>query len=242
MTGKIVARPRRPCYGPGQPGLFVRPFSSPVTASRGGALSIVLLAILAVMWVAFLLPVIAPRQRRGGWVRRRLGAADDTGWRPSPELSTRGALCSTAAGAGNLRLGPGRARGGSPTAGRSVLRRRRVLLALTLVAAASIRVRYVLGGHWWIAEAVAGALLGAYVVALVVQGFRRRHPARPALPAPPARRALPPPPRRTVMATPPPAPPRPEPTGRRGLRRRRQADGPLWGAPLLEGQGPPTPE
>jgi hypothetical protein len=197
-------------------------------------LSIVLLAILAVMWVAFLLPVIAPRQRRGGWVRRRLGAADDTGWRPSPEVSTRGALRSTAAGAGNLRLGPGRTRGGSRTAGRSVLRRRRVLLALTLAAAASIRVRYVLGGHWWIAEAVAGALLSAYVVALVVQGFRRRHPARPALPAPPARRALPPPP----------TPPRPEPTGRRGLRRRRhrQADGPLWGAPLLEGQGPPTPE
>jgi hypothetical protein len=204
-------------------------------------LSIVLLAILAVMWVAFLLPVIAPRQRRSGWVRRRLGAADDTGWRPSPEVSTRGAPRSTAAGAGNLRLGPGRTRGGSPTAGRSVLRRRRVLLALTLAAAASTRVRYVLGGHWWIAEAVAGALLGAYVVALVVQGFRRRHPARP---APPARRALPPPPRRTVMATPPPAPARPEPTGRRGLRRRRrrQADGPLWGAPLLEGQGPPTPE
>jgi hypothetical protein len=29
-------------------------------------LSIVLLAILAVMWVVFLLPVIAPRQRLGG--------------------------------------------------------------------------------------------------------------------------------------------------------------------------------
>jgi hypothetical protein len=204
-------------------------------------LSIVLLAILAVMWVAFLLPVIAPRQRRGGWVRRRLGAADDAGWRPSPELaSTRGAVRSSA-GAGHLRAG--RPRSGSTAAGRSVLRRRRVLLGLTLAVAASIRVGYVLGGRWWIAEAATGALLGAYVVALVVQGFRRHHPARPALPAPPARRALPPPPARIAMATPP-APPPATPTGRRGLRwrRRQQGDGPLWGTPLLEGQGPPTPE
>jgi len=207
-------------------------------------LSIVLLAILAVMWVAFLLPVIAPRQRRGGWIRRRLGRPDDAGWRPSPDLSTRGAVRSGAAGTGRLRVGSGPARAGSRAPGRSVLRRRRVLLGLTLAAAASIRVRYVLGGRWWIAEAVAGALLSAYVIALVVQGFRRSHPTRPALPAPPARRALPPPPRRTAVATAPAPPPPREPAGRRGLRwrRRRQPDGPLWGAPLLEGQGPPTPE
>jgi hypothetical protein len=120
-----------------------------------------------------------------------------------------------------------------------------VLFVLTLAAIVSIRVRYVLGGRWWIAEAVTGALLSAYVVALVVQGFRRSRQARPALPAPPARRALPPPPTRRAAATmPPPAPPPPRSPNRRRLRwrRRAQREGRLWGAPVLEGQGPPTPE
>jgi hypothetical protein len=202
-------------------------------------LSIVLLAILAVMWVAFLLPVIAPRRRRGGWVRRRFATTGEDGRRPGPGLSTPAARPTGR----HLRVDASRARTGSRRPGRSVLRRRRVLLGLTLAAAASIRVGYLLGGRWWIAEAVTGALLSAYVVTLVVQGFRRRHPARPALPAPPARRALPSPPRRAAVATATP-PPAERPAGRRGLRwrRRRRADGPLWGAPLLEGQGPPTPE
>jgi hypothetical protein len=60
----------RPLPGPGgrarfrgNLGSLVWPVPSPVTASRGGALSIVLLAILAVTWVASLPPVIAPRHR-----------------------------------------------------------------------------------------------------------------------------------------------------------------------------------
>ena len=206
-------------------------------------MSIVLLAILAVMWVAFLLPLIAPRQRLGRRWARHGGLAAGAGWRPTHDLSPRGANAGPARSRSDLhaRSGPVRARPGSTrTAGRSVLRRRRVLLGLTLAAVASIRVRYVLGGSWWIAEAVAGALLSAYVVALVVQGFRRGHPARPALPAPPARRALPPPPTsRTAAAAP--SPPAPvEPTQRRGLRWRRRRQ--LWGTPLLEGQGPRAPE
>lgn len=209
-------------------------------------MSIVLLAILAVMWVAFLLPLIAPRQRRGRRWARHGGQAAGAGWRPTPDLSPRGANPGSARSRSNLhaRTGttsPVRARAGSTsTAGRSVLRRRRVLLGLTLAAVASIRVRYVLGSSWWIAEAVAGALLSAYVVALVVQGFRRRHPARPALPAPPARRALPPPPTSRTAAAAPPPPPPVEATRRRGLRWRRRRQ--LWGTPLLEGQGPRAPE
>jgi hypothetical protein len=214
-------------------------------------LSIVLLAILAVMWVAFLLPVIAPRQRLGGaWPRRRLGQSSDAGWRPSSGPVARGGARPRVI----VSSGRGGSRVSYQPAGRSVLRRRRVLLGLTLAAAASIRVAYVLGGRWWIAEVVAGALLSAYVVALVVQGFRRTHPARPALPAPPRHRALSPPPRRdTALAMPPPqrraaggAVPSPAPVApaprRRGLRRRRPAEGPLFAAALLEGQGPPTSE
>jgi hypothetical protein len=220
-------------------------------------LSIVLLAILAVMWVAFLLPLIAPWQRRGpGWAGRSRARTHDAGWRPTPDVLLRGASPGAARSgpavharaARTARTGPGRPRAGragvAGTAGRSVLRRRRVLLGLTLAAATSIRVRYVLGGDWWIAEAVAGTLLGAYVVALVVQGFRRHHPALPALPAAPPRRALPPPrASRAAAVVSSPAPPL-QPTERRGLRwrRRRRADGPIWGAPLLEGQGPPSPE
>jgi hypothetical protein len=154
-------------------------------------LSIVLLAILAVMWVAFVLPVIAPRQRLGGaWMRRRRQSAED-GWRPGG-ASARARVTASSR----------RSRAGSAPPGRSVLRRRRVLLGLTLAAAGSMRVAYVLGGHWWIAELVAGVLLSAYVVALVVQGFRRNH--RPALPAPPRHRALPAPQRRDAALEPPP--------------------------------------
>jgi hypothetical protein len=207
-------------------------------------LSIILLAILAVMWVAFLLPVIAPRQGPApSWMRRRIGGAGD-GWRPSPDPPVRGARRSGAGAHGRSGAGTGRSRPAASAAGRSVLRRRRVLLGLTLAAVASIRVRYVLGGHWWIAEAVAGALLSAYVVALVVQGFRRGRQARVALPVPAVRRALPPPPTRQVAAAmAPPAPPSLEPGSRRWPRwRRRDGEGRLWGAPVLEGQGPPRPE
>ncbi|HZD74096.1 MAG TPA: hypothetical protein VE776_09475, partial [Actinomycetota bacterium] len=81
-------------------------------------MSIVLLAILAVMWVAFLLPVIAPRQRRGGWLRRHFGMTGEDGWRPSPDLATRAA--ARPAGR-HLRVDTGRARAGSRPSGRSVL-------------------------------------------------------------------------------------------------------------------------
>jgi hypothetical protein len=156
-------------------------------------------------------------------------------------MSSRGAPRSTATGASHPDARPGRTRARS-RAGRAVVRRRRFLLGLALLAAASIRVRYVVGGHWWIAEAIAVGLLCAYLVALVARGFRR-HPPRRALPPAPARSALPPP-RPAAVAMPPPEPPPKAPSGRRRprWRRRREGDGPLWSGPLLEGQGPPAPE
>lgn len=175
-------------------------------------MSIVPLAVLAVMGAAFLLPLIVPGQPgEPGWPRRR-GRASGDGWRPVPGS---GPL----AGTGLQRPTPRQL-----ARRRVVLRRRRVLLALAVAVALAVRVRYLLGGHWWIAEAVTGVLLLAYVGALVVQGWRRRA----------APRAAP----RTV------APERPARRQRWlvGRRARRRSDLSLWGAPLLDGQAPPRPE
>jgi hypothetical protein len=178
------------------PGSLVRPFFPAVPASRGGVLSIVLLAILAVMWAAFLLPLIAPGQRRS---RKRAAAGD--GWRPA-----------SGSGPGGRRDTPRRL-----ARRRAVLRRRRVLLALSIAVAVAVRARYLLGGRWWIAEVVTGALLLAYVCALVVQGRRRRR--RLASRERPDRQAA------------------PRERWPFHWRRRRRAELPLWSAPLLEGQG-----
>jgi len=153
-------------------------------------LSIVLLAILAVMGAAFLLPLVVPGQR---------GHAGDDGWRPAPG--------SDHAGSRRRPTARQRARGAA------ALRRRRVLLALTIAVGAAVRAWYLLGGRWWIAWAVTGTLLLAYLGALVVLGWRRHRPAHPAGGERPARR------RRRLV---------------RGPAERTEL--PLWSAPLLEGQ------
>jgi hypothetical protein len=164
-------------------------------------LSIVLLAILAVMWAAFLLPLMSAGPRgRPGRPRRRVGGGREDGWRPA-----RGAE----RGSPGQRDTPRRL-----ARRRAALRRRRILLALTVALVAAVRTWYLLGGRWWIAEAVTGSLLLAYLSALVVRGRRRYRPARR-----PQRRRWP----------------------VRG-RARRHAELPLWSAPLLEGQAPSPPE
>jgi len=178
-------------------------------------LSIVLLAILAVMWAAFLLPLIVPAERRRpGRARPHLGGPHGAGWRPAPGAVSQGSHAGAQRGTRAARRHAARRR--------SVLRRRRVLLALTVAVAASVRAWYLLGGGWWTAEAVTGTLLVAYVAALVARGIRRPRAAGRAVATPPAEAAA----------------------GRagRGGRRRRRADLPLWGAPLLESQGPSSPE
>jgi hypothetical protein len=156
-------------------------------------LSIVLLAILALMWAAFLLPLVAPGQRRG---RKRAAASD--GWRPA-----------SGPGSGGRRDTPRRL-----ARRRAVLRRRRVLLALSIAVALAVRTRYLLGGRWWIAEVVTGALLLAYLSALVALGRRRR---RQHLASSRERRD-----RRAA----------PRERWPFHWRRRRRAELPLWSAPL----------
>jgi hypothetical protein len=113
-------------------------------------LSIVLLAILAVMWLAFLSPLVAPGRR---------------GWRPA----------AGARGAARRPATPGQRRRRA-----MVLRRRRMLLALAVAVGVSVRAWYLFGGVWLTVAAVAAGLLLAYLCALVALGGRRHRPARAA--------------------------------------------------------------
>ncbi|HZD74375.1 MAG TPA: hypothetical protein VE776_10915, partial [Actinomycetota bacterium] len=101
-------------------------------------MSIVLLTVLAVMWAAFLLPLIAPGQRGPRGARRRdAGGADSDGWRPAPRPG---------------RGDPSRTRDRRRLARRrAVRRRRRVLLALSIAVGVAGRLWYLLDGRWWIA-------------------------------------------------------------------------------------------
>jgi hypothetical protein len=53
-----------------------------------------------------------------------------------------------------------------------------MLLLLVGATAAGSRAGVVLGGRWWLAAAVAGALLAGYLVTLVGLGWRRRERRR----------------------------------------------------------------
>ena len=117
-------------------------------------MSIVLLAILAVMWLAFLSPLVAPGRR---------------GWRPA---------AGRRAGRRAARRRPATPRQRRRRA--MVLRRRRMLLALAVAVGVSVRAWYLFGGVWLTVAAVAAGLLLAYLCALVALGRRRHRPARAA--------------------------------------------------------------
>jgi hypothetical protein len=75
---------------------------------------------------------------------------------------------------------------------RMAARRRRALLVLAVAAAAGLRAWAALGGRWWVAPAVAGGLLAAYLAVLVAtawRGTRARTAWRRARPASLAERA-----------------------------------------------------
>ena len=127
-------------------------------------MSIVLLAILAVMWAAFLLPLVAPGQRgRSGRPPRAAGARDD-GWRPARGSASRGPRRRPTQRQRRRR--------------EAALRRRRVLLTLTIAVGAAVRVWYLVGGIWSTVAVVTAALLLAYLATLLVLGWRRHRPAR----------------------------------------------------------------
>jgi hypothetical protein len=56
---------------------------------------------------------------------------------------------------------------------RTAARRRRALLALAVATATGLRAWAALGGRWWVAPAVAGGLLAAYLAVLVGVAWRR---------------------------------------------------------------------
>jgi hypothetical protein len=113
-------------------------------------LSIVLLAILAVMWLAFLSPLVAPGRR--GW-RPAAGARRGARRPLTPRQRRRRAM---------------------------VRRRRRMLLALAVAVGVGARSWYLFGGVWLAVAAVASVLLLAYLCALVALGWRRHRPTRAA--------------------------------------------------------------
>jgi hypothetical protein len=123
--------------------------------------SLAVFALVVVIWVVLLVPLA----RRG---RAELAAEASAG---GSRLTTGGARPWTS---GNLPATD------EPTdeeleaaARRAATRRRRVLLGLVVAAAAGSRAWAMLGGPWWLAAAVTGALLAGYLLTLIGLGWRR---------------------------------------------------------------------
>ncbi|HEU4397874.1 MAG TPA: hypothetical protein VFU54_08590 [Actinomycetota bacterium] len=133
-------------------------------------MSLALFALVAAIWGVLLIPLA------------RHGRAELAAWAPgrdTPARLSRGARPWTtgdppgedpdpaAAAALALRARRGAARRGTAA------RRRRTLLVLAAATAAGLRAWAALGGRWWVAPAVAGGLLVAYLAILVGMGWRR---------------------------------------------------------------------
>jgi hypothetical protein len=157
--------------------------------------SLVLLAILVVIWASILVPLL--RRDRGNWPGGRRPVAAPSGnasagrggravWRPEPEsfeeaeVSVPDLTVVPPPSGGAGRPVPAAARGGrrAPDKRRAVFRRRRVLAALVLAALVTAVPALLLGGGWLALEAAPGLPLAAYLIALVLLA-RRRNGAAP---------------------------------------------------------------
>jgi hypothetical protein len=120
--------------------------------------SIALFAIVAVIWVAIIVPSVrSARAERAAAVPPAMALRGDRLGRvrrlPAPEHR------------------PKRRRRPRP----AVVRRRRALAALAVAALAALRAWTAFGGRWWLVAVVAGSLPVAYLAALAVLARRRRH-------------------------------------------------------------------
>jgi hypothetical protein len=172
--------------------------------------SLVLLAILVVIWASILVPLL--RHDRGTWpgghrppARSGSASAARGGravWRPAPETLEEAEAAVpeltvvALAGAARMRhpswtdgldapadvvaLPSARRAGRAAGRRRAVFRRRQVLSLLVLVAAAAAVPARLLGGGWLALELAAGLLLAAYLLLLVLLARRRRGASRPA--------------------------------------------------------------
>jgi hypothetical protein len=136
--------------------------------------SLAVFALVVVIWVALLVPLsrrgraeLAAEASEGG---SRLSSGGARPWTSGniPAEPTEPTEDELEAAAVAARLARRRA-----AARRAATRRRRILLLLVVATAAGSRAWAVLGGRWWLAAAVAGALLAGYLLTLTGLGWRR---------------------------------------------------------------------
>jgi hypothetical protein len=135
--------------------------------------SIALFATVAAIWVVLVLPAI-----RRGRAERALAAPPAVALRGEPGGRVRRLPAPE-------HRRPARRRTVSP----AVTRRRRVLVVLALAELAGLRAWAALGHRWWVAAAVAGVAIVAYLLALVVVAWLRargRSPRRAGVASRPA--------------------------------------------------------
>jgi hypothetical protein len=133
--------------------------------------SLALFALVAAIWGVLLIPLA------------RHGRVEPVAWAPrrdTPARLARGARPWTAGDPPADDPDPAAAAARALFARRraarrrTAARRRRTLLVLAVTAAAGLRGWAALGGRWWIAPAVAGGLLVAYLATLSWMAWRRR--------------------------------------------------------------------
>jgi hypothetical protein len=135
--------------------------------------SLAVFALVVVIWILLLVPLarrgraeLAAEASEGGSRLTSGGARPWTsGNLPAVEEPTDEELEAAAVAA--------RLAGRRAAARRAATRRRRVLLVLAVATAAGSRAWAMLGGRWWLAAAVTGALLAGYLLTLIGLGWHR---------------------------------------------------------------------